>query len=65
MSVTYVCNTCGSDEVSRDAWAEWDTKSQDWVLRVAFDYAHCHRCDDETSLQEVRLSPPEKLILPA
>lgn len=65
MAVTYVCNTCGSDRVSRDAWAEWDVKSQDWVLRDAFDYAHCHRCDSETSLQEVELSPPEKLILPA
>ena len=62
MVVTYVCNTCGSDDVSRDAWAEWDVKSQDWVLRTAFDYAHCHRCDSEMSLQEVELGP-EKLVL--
>jgi len=52
-----VCRHCGSDEVSRDAWADWDTKSQQWVLGAVFDYAHCHRCDGETSLIEVELAP--------
>ena len=63
--VTYVCNSCGSDDVSRDAWSDWDIKAQQWVLRVAFDYAHCHRCDCEASLKEVKLSPPETVFLPA
>ncbi|HEX8401031.1 MAG TPA: hypothetical protein VF628_04935 [Allosphingosinicella sp.] len=51
--------------MSRDAWSDWDVKAQQWVLRVAFDYAHCHRCDCETSLKEVQLSPPETVFLPA
>jgi len=51
-----VCNVCGSDDVSRDAWADWDTRDQEWVLRCAFDYAHCHRCDCETSIVEVELA---------
>ena len=50
-----VCSKCGSDEISRDAWADWDTRSQDWVLGAVFDYAHCHKCDCETSLDEVEL----------
>jgi hypothetical protein len=52
-----VCNRCGSDEVSRDAWADWDTKSQQWALGPVFDYAHCHKCGGETSFIEVELAP--------
>lgn len=52
-----VCNACGSDEVSRDAWADWDVKNQQWVLGAVFDYAHCHKCDGETRLVEVELAP--------
>lgn len=63
MPVAYVCNTCGGDDVSRDAWADWDVSEQQWVLRTAFDYAHCHRCDCETRLVEVELRPPEKMVL--
>ena len=55
MVVSYVCGTCGSDDVSRDAWAEWSVAEQRWVLRTEFDDAYCHRCDGETSLIEVPL----------
>ncbi len=50
-----VCGTCGSDEVSRDAWANWNVPKQEWELGPVLDYAHCHRCDDETRLIEVEL----------
>ena len=63
MPVTYVCSTCGSDDVSRDAWAEWSLKEQQWVLRTEFDYAHCHRCDTETNLVEVQLNRPKKIVV--
>ncbi|WP_166038319.1 hypothetical protein [Sphingosinicella sp. YJ22] len=63
MPVTYVCSTCGSNDVSRDAWAEWSVEDQQWVLRTEFDYAHCHRCDRETNLVEVQLNPPETVVL--
>ena len=56
-SIAIICGSCGSDDVSRDAWADWDTREQRWVLRTAFDYAHCHRCDGETRLVEVELKP--------
>lgn len=53
--VTYVCETCGSDHVTRDAWAEWDAGTQKWMLGAAYDYAFCHRCQNETHLEEVAL----------
>lgn len=55
MRVTFVCNTCGGDTVTRDAWAEWDVETQDWVLGAAYDYAFCHDCEGETRLVEVQL----------
>jgi hypothetical protein len=39
-----------------------ERSEQRWVLRTAFDDAHCHRCEAETSLVEVRLSDPAKLV---
>ena len=54
--IAIICGTCGSDEVSRDAWANWDTVSQQWVLGSVFDYGHCHRCDCESRLVEVELA---------
>lgn len=60
--VTFVFNVCGSDDVSRDAWADWDTRSQQWVLRCTFNYAHCHRCDCETLLAEVELKPTSAAV---
>ncbi|MFD1612783.1 hypothetical protein ACFSCW_13325 [Sphingomonas tabacisoli] len=55
--VTFVCNMCGGTSVTRDAWAEWDVASQDWVLGAAYDYAFCHDCEKETRLVEVELAP--------
>ena len=56
MPVTYVCEKCGSKTVSRDAWAEWNEKEQDWVLGAAYDYAFCHDCEEETNLDELELT---------
>lgn len=60
--IAIICGTCGSDDVSRDAWANWDTREQEWVLGAVFDYGHCHRCEGESSLVEVELSPPQRII---
>jgi hypothetical protein len=55
--IAIVCGTCGSDDVSRDAWANWDTREQEWVLGTVFDCGHCHCCDCESRLIEVQLAP--------
>jgi hypothetical protein len=51
--INIICSTCGSDNVSRDAWADWDTPTQQWVLGNVFDYCHCHTCDRESRLKEI------------
>lgn len=55
--IAIICGTCGSDLVTRDAWAEWDVEEQEWVLGAAYDYAFCHKCECETRLVEVKLAP--------
>ena len=55
--VAIICGACGSDEISRDAWANCDIGKQEWALGTVFDYGHCHRCDDESRLIEVELEP--------
>lgn len=52
MGIEMVCRICGTNHVARDAWASWDTSTQQWVLGAIFDYAHCHECDGETRLTE-------------
>ncbi len=65
MKVEYVCAYCGSGEISRDAWADWDTATQQWVLGAVFDYAHCHRCERETSLKEQEAPEAKKQPSPS
>ena len=55
--IAIICGTCGSDEVSRDAWANWEIGKQEWVLGAVFDDGHCHRCERESRLIEVELAP--------
>lgn len=44
--VRVVCRACGSENVARDAWAEWDAEAQRWELASVFAAAVCHDCGD-------------------
>lgn len=55
VAVAFACRSCGSTHVTRDAWAEWDTDLQEWVLGAVYDHAYCHDCDDDTRL--IRIDP--------
>lgn len=59
----YICNACGSDHVTRDAWAAWDVDAQRWVLEAAFDYAYCHRCMMTCRLEQVVLTSPSTFTI--
>lgn len=48
----YICKNCGSSDVRRDAWAEQDPETGEWVLAEVYDHAYCMSCDNETSLEE-------------
>lgn len=50
--IAILCSVCGSDQVSRDARADWDIQSQKWVLGSVFDAGFCHHCERETRLAE-------------
>lgn len=51
--VQMVCRDCGSEEVLKDAWAEWDSVEQRWVLQNDFDDAYCVPEDGPTKIKEV------------
>lgn len=55
MPIKMICRTCGSNRVSRDAWADWDVATQQWVLGAVFAYGQCHVCEDETTIVEREL----------
>lgn len=49
--IKIVCNRCGSDNVVKDAWAEWDPETQTWGLRTVFDYSICDDCGSEDIIE--------------
>lgn len=54
--VKYVCRECKSDNVSVDAFVDWDKESQTWsIIRATYDDATCHECGESTKLDEVPL----------
>jgi hypothetical protein len=53
--VQMICGTCGSTQVSRDAWADWDDDQQQWVLGAVFDYGHCHQCEGKSHIRAVEI----------
>lgn len=53
--IAIVCRDCGGNNVARDAWAEWDVETQDWVLGPVFDQGFCYDCEREARLDEVEI----------
>ena len=51
--IRIACSSCGSTNVSRDAWASWDVKEQRWVLGTVFDDGFCQVCERESGLMDV------------
>jgi len=56
------CGTCGSEEVVRDAWAEWDFEKQEWVLADIFDDAWCNTCEGECSIEDEEVTADGEII---
>jgi hypothetical protein len=48
-----ICETCGSINVFRDAWAAWNVEAQNWECSAVFDHAVCDECDGDTRIEEV------------
>lgn len=52
MTLQYRCKDCGSLDIVRDAFADWDVEEQEWVLSSVYDYMCCRDCGEE-SIEEV------------
>lgn len=60
------CDRCGSIELVRDACAEWDNATQQWVLVGVYDSTTCQTCEAESdSLCDWRPVAAETEQLPA
>lgn len=51
--INIVCKKCGSNEVFKDAYAEWDPEKQQWVLHAVYDYTTCNQCGTADAAKEV------------
>ncbi|HSG34879.1 MAG TPA: hypothetical protein VLA37_10115 [Sphingomonadaceae bacterium] len=47
-----VCAACSSEQVTREARAEWNIAAQAWQLAALSDIAFCHRCRMATHIEE-------------
>ncbi|MBL4767783.1 MAG: DUF3768 domain-containing protein [Rhodobacteraceae bacterium] len=45
-----ICGDCGSRDVVRDAWAEWNFAVGDWQLKTTFDQFTCDGCGENITL---------------
>ena len=54
----YVCERCGSDNVSSEAYVNWNTRTQSWVFDVHIDEGTdwCNDCEEETTLDYVPIT---------
>ncbi len=51
--IKFICNDCGSDDVYRDAWTEWNIENQEWELQSTYDQHHCNQCENVCGVTEV------------
>jgi hypothetical protein len=58
--VRKVCKHCGSENVAKDAWSNWDVDKQEWVLYDVFDYEFCKTCEGETTIVDEEINEPER-----
>lgn len=54
--ITMKCKTCDSENVLKDAYAEWDVMLQEWVIQNVFDDSYCETCEGECKIKEVELT---------
>lgn len=54
--IEYVCEICGSNNVTSDATAAWNIETQQWEICGVMDSSGCNNCGaDDPRLIEVSL----------
>ncbi|CCW16957.1 hypothetical protein EBBID32_12960 [Sphingobium indicum BiD32] len=59
------CRDCGSTNLTRDAFAGWDSDTQQWVLSAIYQSTTCHACDaesDDLCRWKPIKNPPDELL---
>lgn len=46
---TPICQYCGSDQISADAYAKWDYQNQEWILSSVYENGYCTSCETDIS----------------
>lgn len=64
MMKTYICTTCGSDNVRLNADTAWNVQRQRWEITELFDSSTCEACGCERRLQDVELQDPKDMEEP-
>lgn len=55
-----ICSRCGSTNVLKDAYAQWDKKAQEWTLQNTFDDSFCEECEGPAKLDWRQITPAPK-----
>lgn len=50
MAIEYVCERCGSTNVTSDTVSQWSKARQRWITVGHYDSSECHDCEDEADL---------------
>lgn len=53
-----VCTKCGSERVTRDAWACWNPETGLWELERVHDQEYCQQCECATTFRWTRPVEP-------
>ena len=57
MKLKMKCGHCGSSDVLKDAFVEWDYEAQIWVVHNVFDKgSYCQTCDGECTIEDEEIS---------
>lgn len=54
-----VCNECGSDEILVDAFGEWDSEGNQWVLHSTYDDLFCSSCSKSVDVTWAEVTQDE------
>lgn len=55
--ITKHCENCDSQNVVKDANAEWDEDTQTWILRSYYDQGYCCECETEVNIIDKHIQP--------
>ncbi|MBC8315250.1 MAG: hypothetical protein H8E51_07080 [Bacteroidetes bacterium] len=53
--IQIICAKCGSDDVMKDAWAEWSVETQNWILHSVYDNTWCEKCEENCKVIEITI----------